>query len=93
MTVTWEDLWSSAQFHMRIAEHGGPVTNRTLMGLHTVGRGGCLGSVEDGLLNGPRRATRAGRPDGYGAFVTTIEMLIGQDPRNRRRLRPRKRTL
>jgi putative transposase len=92
VTVPWEYPWSSARFHMGIAEYDALVTDRTLLRLVTDWEG-FLGSVEDGPMTNLRQATRTGRPAGDGAFVTTVERLTGRDLSKGRPGRPRKRPL
>jgi putative transposase len=92
VAVPWEYPWSSARFHMGIAEYDALVTDRTLLGLVTDWEG-FLRSGEECPLNKLRQATRTGRPAGDEAFVTTVERLTGRDLSKGRPGRPRKRPL
>jgi putative transposase len=92
VTLPWEYPWSSARFHMGIAEYDPLVTDRTLLGLVSDWEG-LLRSAEDDPLRELRQATRTGRPAGDGAFVSTVEKLTGRDLSKGRPGRPRKRPL
>jgi putative transposase len=74
VTVPWEHPWSSARFHMGIAEYDALVTDRTLPGL--VGDWeGVLRSAEDDPLGNLRQATRTGLPAGDAAPLTAGQRL------------------
>ncbi len=92
VTLPWEYPWSSARFHVRIAEHDSLVTDRTLLGLVSDWEG-FLRPPEDNALRALRQATRTGRPAGDGAFVATVEKLTARDLSKGRPGRPRKRPL
>jgi putative transposase len=72
VTLPWEYPWSSARFHMGIAECDALVTDGTLLGLVSDWEG-LLRSAEDDPLRELRQATRTGRPAGDGA-----PLLAGQ---------------
>jgi putative transposase len=92
VTVPWEYPWSSARFHMGIAEYDALVTDRTLLGLVTDWEG-FLRSAEEGPMKNLRQATRTERPAGDEAFVTAVERLTDRDLSKGRPGRPRKRSL
>jgi putative transposase len=92
VTVPWEYPWSSARFHMGIADYDALVTDRTLLGL-VADWEDFLRPTEGCAVKKLRQATRTGRPAGDEAFVTTVERLTGRDLSKARPGRPRKRPL
>jgi putative transposase len=89
-SVPWDYPWSSARFHMGIAEHDLLVTDRTLLGLVDDWERLLLSS-DDGRLNSLRKRTRTGRPAGDAAFVARVEKITGRDLSKGNPGRPRKR--
>lgn len=78
VAVAWEYPWSSAEFHMAIAEYDSLVTDPTLLGLVSDWEG-FWQSAEQGPLKKHRKATRTGRPAGDGSFVATVEKLTSRN--------------
>lgn len=90
VAVPWEYAWSSARFHMGMADHDPLVTDRTLLGLvrdweHF------LSAEEDTSWRELRQCTHTGRPAGGDAFVSMVEDLTGRDLSKGIPGRPRKR--
>jgi len=87
--VPWDYHWSSARFHMGIAEHDPLVTDRTLLGLVEDSERLLLSSDDDPKST-LRKLTRTGRPAGDAAFVSRIETITGRDLSKGKPGRPRK---
>jgi putative transposase len=75
VTLPWEYPWSSARFHMGIAECDSLVTDRTLLGLVSDWEG-LLRSAEDDPLSELRQARPTGPPAGDGAPLSVPLLLF-----------------
>lgn len=81
--------WSSARFHLGIAETDVMVADRTLLGLVTDWEN-LLKSENEEDSKRLRLSTRTGRPAGDDEFAEKVKNLTGKDPRPRPAGRPRK---
>ena len=81
--------WSSARFHLGIAETDMMVADRTMLGLVSDWEN-LLSSENEEDSERLRLSTRTGRPAGNDDFAEKVEILTGRDPRPRRPERPRK---
>ncbi|MFH1114721.1 MAG: hypothetical protein V1792_12455 [Pseudomonadota bacterium] len=90
VSVPWDYPWSSARFHMGIAEHDPLVTDRTLPGLVEDWERLLL-SPDDGRLSTLRKRTRTGRPAGDAVVAARVDKITGRDLSKGKPERPRKR--
>jgi len=81
--------WSSARFHLGIAETDMMVADRTMLGLVSDWEN-FLSSENEEDSERLRLSTRTGRPAGNDDFAEKVKMLTGRDPRPQRPGRPRK---
>lgn len=81
--------WSSAQFHLGLAETDLLVADRTMLGLVSDWES-LLSSENEEESNRLRLSTRTGRPASNEDFVEKVQQLTGRDPRPQRPGRPRK---
>jgi putative transposase len=81
--------WSSARFHLGIAETDMMVADRTMLGLVSDWEN-FLSSENEEDSERLRLSTRTGRPAGNDDFAEKVKMLTGGDPRPQRPGRPRK---
>jgi putative transposase len=81
--------WSSARFHLRLADTDPLVADRTLLGLVSDWEG-LLSTEDQEESNRLRLSTRTGRPAGNEDFVEKVQQYTGKDPRPKRPGRPKK---